>query len=400
VSEKSIKPASHDLDPVWRERGEPLVAGAGEGPLAGLRIAVKDVFAVAGHRMGAGNPAWLSEATPQPAHAWAVRALLEAGADITGIARTDEFAYSLDGTNAHYGTPPNPAAPGRVPGGSSNGPASAVALGEVDAGLAGDTSGSVRVPASYCGLYGIRTTHGAVPVTGMLPLAPRFDAVGWLTRDAETLRRLGEVLLPQAARPTPPHTALIAADLVALAQQPTRQAFTAAAARLADHAGLRITRTPSLGGDPGERAAAFTTAQGAQVWEHSGPWVSAHPGALGPGVTRRFARAAAVTPDRRTDAENLLRAVSDGLRSLLTPGTVLLLPAAVGPAPVIDAEPEHKDARRQATVRLTCLAGIGGLPCVVLPLLRVDGLPVGLAVVGGPGSDHDLLRFAARYAAG
>lgn len=169
---------------VWRERGNPLVAGSGSGPLHGVRLAVKDVHAVAGHRLGAGNPAWLAEAEPQRAHSWAVGALLAAGADVTGIARTDEFAYSLNGTNAHYGTPPNPAAPGRVPGGSSGGPAAAVALGQADAGLGSDTAGSIRVPASYCGLHGLRPTHGAVPATGMLPLAPSFDTVAWLARDA------------------------------------------------------------------------------------------------------------------------------------------------------------------------------------------------------------------------
>lgn len=185
---------------VWRIRGEPLVAGADQGPLRGLTVAVKDLFAVAGHRAGAGNPAWLAEAAPAAEHAPAVAALLAAGADVTGLAQTDELAYSLSGTNVHYGTPPNPTAPGVIPGGSSSGPASAVALGLVDVGLGTDTGGSVRVPASYCGLFGIRPTHGAVSAAGVVPLAPSFDTVGWLTRDAATLARVGAVLLPP---PTP-----------------------------------------------------------------------------------------------------------------------------------------------------------------------------------------------------
>ncbi|MGW2557062.1 amidase family protein [Streptomyces sp. NPDC001635] len=133
-------------------RGEPLVAGSSAGPLRRVGVAVKDLFVVAGQRIGAGNPAWLAETEEEPSNAWAVGALLAAGADVLGIAHTDEFAYSLSGTNAHYGTPPNPAAPGRVPGGSSSGPASAVGLRQADAGLGSDTAGSIRVPASYCGL--------------------------------------------------------------------------------------------------------------------------------------------------------------------------------------------------------------------------------------------------------
>ncbi|MGW7364423.1 amidase [Streptomyces sp. NPDC054841] len=382
---------------VWRVRGEPLVAGSGSGPLYGLRLAVKDVHAVAGHRTGAGNPAWLAEAEPQPAHSWAVSALLAAGADVAGIAQTDEFAYSLNGTNAHYGTPPNPAAPGRVPGGSSNGPAAAVALGEADAGLGSDTAGSIRVPSSYCGLHGFRPTHGAVPVTGMLPLAPSFDTVAWLARDAATLARLGEVLLPSAggggAR-RPFRTALVAMDLVALADMEVRDVFGRVAAEVAERAALRIEEVPSMGGDPVARAAAFATAQAAEVWECDGAWVSAHPGALGPGLEARFSRASAVTAESRAAAELVVHRSGRALRAALPEDTVLLLPATGGPAPRIDESPERKTATRDATFRLTCLASTAGLPCLVLPRMSVNGLPVGFAVVAGHSTDRQLLELA------
>ncbi|MFD7227753.1 amidase [Streptomyces sp. NPDC059881] len=387
---------SADMDTtVWRERGEPLVAGSGRGPLRGLRLAVKDVYAVAGHPTGAGNPAWLAEAEPQPAHSWAVAALLDAGAEVTGIARTDEFAYSLNGTNAHYGTPPNPAAPGRVPGGSSSGPAAAVALGEADAGLGSDTAGSIRVPSSYCGLYGLRPTHGAVPVTGMLPLAPSFDTVAWLARDAGTLARVGDVLLPAGAESGAPfRTALVVGDLLALADPGVREAFPAAAAELAERAGLHLAHVPTLGADPADLAQAFAIAQAAEAWECDGDWLSAHPGVLGPGIGARFARASEVTAERRATAEAAVHRAGRTLRAALREDTVLLLPAAGGPAPLIDESPERKSALRDATFRLTCPASSAGLPCLVLPRMSVDGLPVGLAVVGGHGADRRLLELA------
>src|SRR3954471_14491186 len=185
---------------IWRISGDPLVAGAGTGPLAGLTVAVKDVIAVAGHAVGAGVPARLAEARPELRHAAAVRRLLEAGADVQGIARTDQLAYSLAGTNEHDiretgGAPTNVAVPGAIPGGSSSGSAAAVALGEADVGLGTDTAGSIRVPASYQGLWGLRTTHGAVPTDRLLPLAPSFDTVGWLTRDRATLERVAGAVL-------------------------------------------------------------------------------------------------------------------------------------------------------------------------------------------------------------
>lgn len=378
---------------VWRERGAPLLAPSRSGPLSGLRFAVKDVYAVAGHRIGAGNPAWLAEAEPEDTHSWAVAAVLGAGAEITGIAQTDELAYGLDGTNAHYGTPPNPQAPGHIPGGSSSGPASAVALREADAGLGTDTAGSIRVPSSYCGLYGMRPTHGAVPVAGVLPLAPDFDTVAWLARDPGTLARIGDVLLPAAGEPQSPgpfHTALVAPDLLAPVEPDVREAFLGAAAGLAGRLGLRREEC-AFGGDPKERADAFSVVQAAQVWESDGAWIDSHPGALGPDVERRFAWASGVGGERLAQARESLRRTARALRTALSPGTVLLLPAAPGPAPARDSATAERDAVRAGALELTCLASGAGLPCLVLPRMTAGGLPVGLCVISGSGGDRALL---------
>ena len=188
---------------------EPGLSGREAGSLDGETVAVKDLFAIAGFAVGAGVPAYLAEGRPATETASAVASLLAAGADVVGIARTDEFAYSIAGRNPHYGTPPNAAVPGALPGGSSSGPASAVALGQASIGLATDTGGSIRVPASYQGLWGLRTTHGAVPVDGLLPLAPSFDTVGWLTRDGSTLARAARASIPGVRRELTPRYALV-----------------------------------------------------------------------------------------------------------------------------------------------------------------------------------------------
>jgi amidase len=190
----------------WVPLREPLSQagfGAVAGELAGLRLAVKDLFDVAGLPTGAGNPRWL-ETHPIPANdAPAVARLLRAGASLVGKTVTDELAWSLNGTNIHYGTPYNPAAPGRMPGGSSSGSAAAVAAALADIGLGTDTGGSIRVPASYCGLYGLRPTHARVPREGVVPLAATFDVAGLLCRDAVTLRKSAAALLdpPDEDRP-------------------------------------------------------------------------------------------------------------------------------------------------------------------------------------------------------
>src|SRR3954463_3444911 len=166
-----------------------------DGPLRGLRFAVKDLIDVAGHRTGCGNPTWLASHPTANVSAVCVEQLLAAGAQCEGKTITDELAFSLLGENHHYGAPLNPTAPDRVTGGSSNGSASAVACGLVDFAIGTDTGGSVRVPASNCGLWGWRPSHGLISVAGVMPFAPTLDTVGVFARSAELLERVATVLL-------------------------------------------------------------------------------------------------------------------------------------------------------------------------------------------------------------
>jgi amidase len=371
---------------VWREYATPLVAGAPNGPLAGETVAVKDLYEIEGFAVGLGNPTFLAEATREVGTAPAVSQLLEAGADVVGIAQTDEFAYSIAGANPHYGTPPNPAVPGGLPGGSSSGPASAVALGEASIGLGTDTAGSVRVPASYQGLWGLRTTHGAVSLEGVWPLAPSFDTVGWLTRDAATLHRVVEVMLGHTT--VDPGGFVVAPDLVALAEPAVRDAFAAALV------GLDVEEVDL--GDPSAMFEAFRVTQAAEAWDSDGGWITGHPDAVGGGVKDRFAIAAEVTREREAEARVALAVHRERLDGILG-DRVLLVPSASSAAPPIDATAEILDAVRGATLRLTAIAGITGRPALGVPALRIPE-PVGLCLVGPRGSDLALLDLAGVFA--
>src|SRR5690349_4151111 len=191
--------------------------GADAGPLAGLTFAAKDIYDVAGVKTGFGCPDWLRTHGPAPRTAPAVQMLLDAGARLVGKTHTEEMAWSLTGENAHYGTPLNVNAPGRVPGGSSSGSAAAVAAGLVDFALGSDTGGSVRLPASYCGILGMRPTHGRISLEGVCPLAPSFDTCGWFARDASVFERVGRVLLREAAPARAARRLLVAQDAFAFA---------------------------------------------------------------------------------------------------------------------------------------------------------------------------------------
>ncbi|NQX13537.1 DUF3225 domain-containing protein [Microbacteriaceae bacterium VKM Ac-2855] len=377
---------------IWRVIGSPLVTPTGSGPLDGLTVAVKDLFALEHFAIGAGIPAYLADADVQTRTAPALAALLAAGAAVRGIAQTDEFAYSIAGRNSGYGTPPNAAVPGAIPGGSSSGPASAVALGHASIGLATDTAGSIRVPASYQGLWGIRTSHGAVSVEGLLPLAPSFDTVGWLTRDASTLASVAAASLPEdTAAPAPGF--VVDEALLAAAAPEVRAAFVATIEALVSSGAITAPEAVDLGPLP-ELFEAFRLVQAAEAWQSDGEWITAHPGRLAPDVQSRFDVAATIDDDTVERMRARLAEYRAALDEAIG-GRILLLPSASSPAPSLTASAAEIDAARTGTLRMTCVAGIGGYPAVSAPLMRVGRAPVGLCLVGPRGSDQALIALAA-----
>ncbi|WP_207453683.1 AtzH-like domain-containing protein [Herbiconiux sp. SYSU D00978] len=375
-------PAPAITPSVWRVVGAPLVpAPTDSGPLAGHRVAVKDLFAVEGFATGGGVPAFLAEQEPATRTAPAVTALLQAGASVQGIATTDEFAYSIAGRNSHYGAPANAAVRGALPGGSSSGPASAVALGQADIGLGTDTGGSIRVPASYQGLWGLRPTHGAVHTAGLLPLAPSFDTIGWLTRTGRELLAAASVSL--SAPEDLPASYAIAPQMLDLLDPGVRDAFLATVAPLNP---VEVT-LPDLDG----LFETFRTIQAIEAWHTHGAWIEAHPGTLGGDVAARFAFARSLSAEVEAAARLTRDLAVLRLESVLG-DRVLLLPSASTIAPPVDADDARIEQVRAGTLRLTCIAGLLGRPAISVPLMTVDGAPVGLSLVGPRGSDLALIE--------
>jgi Asp-tRNA(Asn)/Glu-tRNA(Gln) amidotransferase A subunit family amidase len=368
---------------------------AGEGALAGARFVVKDVIDVAGLVTGAGNPDWAAAHEPAAADAAPVAALIAAGARVAGKGQCAELAFSLSGANAHFGMPRNPAAPERDPGGSTSGPAAAVAGGLCDLGLGTDTLGSVRVPASYCGIYGYRPTHGAIANDGVLPLAQRFDTVGLLARDPALLADAAGVLLTDAGLvdAQPPRRLVLAADLLAVAEEGVADSAGAAAERLAKATGAELERVDELPGgslDLGAAMAAFNVLQGVEVWANFGEWVRTADPSLGPDIAARIQRASGFGRDDVSAAEPVGAAVAAAI-ARLDPEAALVIPATGTPAPARDADAAGREAARVGAGQLTCLATMSGAPAAALPLAGADGLPVGVSLVGPPGADGALL---------
>ena len=370
--------------------------GAPAGPLAGLTFAAKDVFHIAGHRTGFGQPDWLRTHPPAEVTAVAVQRLLDAGARMVGKTQTDELTYSLSGQNVHYGTPVNPAAPDRIPGGSSNGSASAVAGGLVDFALGTDCGGSVRLPASYCGVLGIRPSHGRVSLDGVLPFGPSFDVAGWFARDPDVFRRVGQVLLGDGAAPPPPKRLLCARDAFDLVDPTVRGALEGAVAKTTAAIGSREDVSVSQSG-LGDWLETFRVLQAAEIWSTLGGWVQAVKPDFGPGVRERFELASQVKADDVVTHKAKREAIRSQMNELLAEGDILCLPTSPRVAPLKDAPSNDLENRvRQQAMSLLCIAGLAGLPQVSLPLATLEGLPLGYSLVAPWGADTQLIALSKR----
>lgn len=370
------------------------IEGRAGGPLKGLTFAAKDLFDVAGTATGGGNHDWPTGRPVPVKNAWAVQTLLDAGATLIGKTITDEVSLGILGENAFDGTPVNVRAPGRVPGGSSSGSAAAVAAGLCDTALGTDTGGSVRVPSSFCGLYGIRPTHGRIDVTGMMPQAPTSDTTGWFARDAETFTKVSSVLLGEAIPTALPTKLIVAVD-----------AFGFADADVATVLQPMVERLGTLVGNSREEimapqglsvwARAQRTLQPSEAYNTFRDWLDKGNPRFAFSVARALVMGSMIAESDRVWANLMRQEVRSRMAYLLKPGTILCLPTTPFPAPLRGQPLSVLEPLRD---RITCLCahgGLAGFPQVNLPgATTVDGLPVGLSILGPRGSDATLVAVA------
>ena len=369
------------------------ITGAADGPLAGVTFAAKDLFDVAGHLTGGGNPDWARTHPPATRHAAAVARLLDAGATLVGKTHTDELSRGIYGENAHYGTPINPAAPDRVPGGSSSGSAVAVAAGACDMALGTDTGGSVRAPAAFCGLYAIRPTHGRVPVAGLIAQAPSFDTVGWFARDAALLERVGRVLIDGWRDLVPPRKLIIATDALALADPAVRERLRARIDSIRPHF-ADVSERPIAAVPIADWMAHQSAFQGYEAWRTFRDWIDTTNPRFGFEVAEAFIRNRAIDDAAVAAAKRFRAARQADVLTWLDADTIVAFATTPFPAPYRGLPRTQSWALRTTLVGIMCLAGTLGAPQITVPMGRVDGAPVGLSLLGAPGVDEALLAVA------
>lgn len=375
---------------------EVSIESVGSGRLNGLTFAVKDVFAIQGYTNGAGNPDWLRTHEPATRHASTIDRLLKHGAALKGTVQTDELMYSLNGENFHYGTPVNPKAPDRIPGGSSSGSAVSVSAGLVDFALGTDTGGSVRIPSSYCGIYGFRPTHGVVPIDGVIPLAKSFDTVGWMAQNPELLLEVGRILIDGQNEAGQFHNIFLVEEAWGMLDKNDKEALLAFLPALEDVTNhsewIKISKE-----ELAEWSSTFRILQGLEIWSEHGEWIRRENPKFGPGIAERFQWTSTLKNSESTSQYELREEVRQLMSNLLGEDGLLVIPTAPGAAPLLNLQGERAEQYRAKTMQLSCIAGLAGLPQITFPLAEVNGLPIGLSFIANRHQDLKLLRWTTEF---
>ena len=366
------------------------IDGAAGKPLSGLTVAVKDLYDIANHPTGAGNPSWLNTHPTPVQNAPVIDQLLNAGASIVGKTITEEIAYSLVGENFHYGTPVNPHNPDCIPGGSSSGSAVATAANLCDIGLGTDTAGSIRLPASFCGIWGFRPSHDNISKTGIVPLAPSFDTVGWMTRNAEILAQVGQVLLPDDTSNISQSLQLLcpsdAWNLCSTDIQKTLEPFVKSISSLF----TQMNSSPISKEGLVTWQNAFRIYQGYDVWKTHQAWIKEHSPIFGPGIKERFEWASTIT---ETDAQTAKKSLDDYEKAidLALTNQVLCIPTVSYLAPQKGHASSDQD--RTNALCLLSISSIGKTPQITMPLAKCEGKALGLSLISRAHTDQQLLAL-------
>ena len=407
-SDRKSRHTQQDIGAFVSHGPDSLKSGS-EGPLSGLTFAVKDLFDIAGFKTGGGSPEWLDSHAIAENTSPLVQCFLDAGAECVGKTICDELFYSFVGVNVHYGTPKNVNSPGRVPGGSSSGSAAATAAGLVDFALGSDTGGSVRIPASFCGIYSLRPTHGRLDLSHAMPMAPSFDAAGWFARDAKIFNKVASALFGN-----PNLATLCSTSDVQISGYPVERLLIADFAfEQCDsdvvlplklflqtveekYPNVEHLAGPPPGLDFNRALESFRIIQAYETWRSFGDWIETQNPELGPGIRERMMIARDVKDTEQIAARSYQKEITRVLTNLIPPGTVLCLPPAASLPPPINVDLSTLDEFRRKTLSLVSLASLSGLPQLTIPATHSDNCAIGLSFMGWKDSDEALCALAAK----
>lgn len=359
------------------------------GLLKDLKFVTKDMCDIKNFKTSCGNPDFYKKCKPANDFAPFLKKILNKGAKLKGITICDEFFYSVIGENNHYGTPVNLNAPNCVPGGSSSGSAAALTTNLYDFSIGSDTGGSVRVPASFCGLYGIRPTHGRIDATGVYPMAPSFDTIGWFSRDVDIFKKVGSVLLNKdEASNISFNSYVIAEDLLELAEENLQRQFNEYLnTNLPNLLRIKISIK-----DKAEIADYFRILQGGEIKEHVIPWIEKNNPEISTEINNRIKMASNITKDEINLANKFRKDLISEVNISLPKGNIAIFPTTPFSAPLCGQDEYALGASRKKLMSMTSITGMTSRPQISIPKLKDKTGPVGISLLGWENSDEILLN--------
>ena len=360
-----------------------------EGILNNLNFVLKDMCQIKDLKTSCGNPDFYKMCKPSPKNATFLKHLFNEGAILNGITVCDEFFYSVIGENSHYGTPKNLNAPNCVPGGSSSGSAAALTTKKYDFSIGSDTGGSVRVPASFCGLLGIRPTHGRIVSDGVYPMAPSFDTVGWFANDIEIFRKVSSVLLNNKhASNISFNRYVVAEDLLELAENDIQRQFNTYLKKVFPN--LKKIKLSKF--EKSDIANNFRILQGGEINQYVIPWIKDNKPQISSEINNRIEMASKISINEINDAkafrENLIKEVNNSIPE----GDIALFPTAPFSAPICGQTDEALGSDRKKIMEMTSIAGMTSRPQISIPKFKGKTGPVGISMLGWINSDEILLN--------
>ena len=362
------------------------------GNLNKYSFSAKDLFDLRGHIKSNGHKGSLTKFEPCNDTSPLISSLLNEGAKLIGLTNCDEFFYSLTGVESSFQQPQNWINEVLVPGGSSSGAAASVGFDLVDFALGSDTGGSIRVPASFCSLFGIRPTHGRVSTNGMTALAPSLDTLGWLTKKPELLSKVGKILLRNYKKESDKINKVFLLDnLFKLSTEEISLNIKIWSKKLENDFDLDITSLSTI--DFQRTIMDFQIIQGWEAKNGIVKFIKKNNLKLRKNIQERINFADSITESEYKKANKNRYEFKQRINSILEDGCVAIFPTTPMPALNKGKINQELSIFRKKIHNFTCVSGLTGRPQISLPINLKHPQPFGVSILGGLNKDEQLISM-------
>ena len=360
-----------------------------KGNLLDMRFLCKDMCQIKGFKTSCGNPDFYKHTAEATENAPFLEKILNEGAILEGITICDEFFYSIIGENIHYGTPSNKNAPNCVPGGSSSGSAAALTQINYDFTIGTDTGGSVRVPASFCGIYGFRPTHGRINLNKVYPMSESFDTLGWFSNNKSNMLKVGKVFFDHFEEiPIEQKNILIPIDIIDNLDENIKSQFY----DYCENKFKNLKKVQLSNYNKSELAECFRIIQGYEIKLSMLPWIQKYNPKISTEINSRFEVTKNITVNMYNESINLRKEFVSELDKNLSKEALIIFPTTPFSAPITGQSDDDLSELRKKVMEFTCIGGLSSRPQISIPKFKGSTGPIGLSILGNKNADEIILN--------